>query len=68
MNEVEFVKPGDQMNVERAKELMIRYGRCIVCGRFLKVAKSVERGIGPVCFSYFGNIKKEDIPLGWSIN
>jgi len=43
----------DRMDIERAKELMIRYGRCIVCGRKLKVAESVERGIGPICIKYF---------------
>lgn len=43
----------DRMSVEKAKKLMIRYGRCIVCGRQLKVAESVERGIGPVCIKYF---------------
>ena len=42
-----------KMSIERAKKLMIRYGRCIVCGRRLKVAESVERGIGPVCIKYF---------------
>jgi hypothetical protein len=47
------LRPEHQMSVTRAKELMIRYGRCIVCGRYLKVAESVERGIGPVCIKYF---------------
>lgn len=43
----------DRMSVERAKEFMIRYGRCIACGRRLKVAKSIEQGLGPVCEKYF---------------
>lgn len=43
----------DRMPFEKAKHLMIRYGKCIVCGRRLKVAQSVERGIGPVCINYF---------------
>ena len=47
------IKPEYKMDIERAKELMIRYGRCIVCGRRLKVAESVERGIGPICIKYF---------------
>jgi len=51
------LKPQHKMFIERAKRLMIRYGRCIVCGRRLKVAKSVERGIGPVCIKYFRGIK-----------
>lgn len=45
--------PENRMPLERAKELMVRYGRCINCGRFLKDAKSVERGIGPVCIKAF---------------
>jgi hypothetical protein len=43
----------DKMNFEKAKALTIRYGRCICCGRRLKAAQSVERGIGPVCRRYF---------------
>lgn len=46
----------DRMNIEEAKKLMIRYGRCIVCRRKLKVAKSVEEGIGPVCKKYFRGV------------
>jgi hypothetical protein len=43
----------DRMPYERAKALSIRYGRCINCGRRLKAADSVERGIGPVCAKAF---------------
>lgn len=45
-----------RMDVERARELTVRYGRCIVCGRHLKDAKSVERGIGPVCIQSFRTV------------
>lgn len=45
--------PEDKMPLDKAKEYTIRYGRCIVCGRFLKKAESVERGIGPVCIKSF---------------
>lgn len=45
--------PDDKMPLDRAKEYTIRYGRCIVCGRDLKKAESVERGIGPVCIKSF---------------
>lgn len=45
--------PEDKMPLDRAKELTLRYGRCIVCGRGLKAAKSVEDGIGPVCIKSF---------------
>lgn len=48
------IHPEHLMDLDRAKNLMIRYGRCIVCGRRLKVAESVERGVGPVCIKYFG--------------
>lgn len=41
--------PTDRMPYERARELTVRYGRCINCGRALRSAESVERGIGPVC-------------------
>jgi len=47
------IRPEYKMSLERGKELMIRYGRCIICGRRLKVAESVERGIGPICIKYF---------------
>lgn len=47
------LSPADRMPLEDAKALTARYGRCIVCGRHLKDAKSVEAGIGPVCRTYF---------------
>jgi hypothetical protein len=47
------IAPEDKMPLERAKELTIRYGHCIVCGKALKVAESVERGIGPICIRSF---------------
>lgn len=47
------LSPDDRMPFEDAKALTARYGRCIVCGRHLKAAQSVERGIGPVCRTYF---------------
>lgn len=42
-----------RMPLEEGKALCIRYGRCICCNRVLKAAKSVERGIGPKCITYF---------------
>lgn len=50
---IRHLKPEHKMDVERAKALTIRYGRCINCGRHLKAAESVERGIGPVCIKSF---------------
>ena len=48
--------PTDRMSFEKGKQLMIKYGRCIVCGKRLKTAESVERGMGPVCVKYFGGM------------
>jgi hypothetical protein len=50
------IKPEHKMELEKAKQLTIRYGRCIVCGAQLKDAKSVERGIGPVCIKSFATL------------
>lgn len=50
------IRPEHRMDVERAKALTLRYGRCICCGRFLKAAQSVERGIGPVCIKAFRRV------------
>lgn len=47
------LRPADRMPLERARELTVRYGRCLNCGRRLKDATSVERGIGPVCLKAF---------------
>lgn len=51
---VRALRPEHRMPLERAKALTIRYGRCVNCGRSLKAAVSVERGIGPVCVKAFG--------------
>lgn len=42
-----------KMTLDEAKEFMVRYGRCVRCSRRLKVAQSVEQGLGPVCIQYF---------------
>ena len=52
---VRRLKPHHKMSIERARELTIRYGRCLACGRRLKNAESVERGIGPVCRKAFSS-------------
>lgn len=51
-----MILPSHQMSIERAKELTLRYGRCINCGRKLKAGVSVERGIGPVCIKRFRSL------------
>lgn len=50
---VQQLRPEHRMPLDRAKELTLRYGRCINCNRKLKAAVSVERGIGPVCIKAF---------------
>lgn len=40
----------DRITGDRAKELSVVFTSCIVCGRHLKNALSVERAIGPVCW------------------
>lgn len=52
---IKRLKPHQRMSIERARELTIRYGRCLACGRALKNAESVERGIGPVCRKAFSS-------------
>lgn len=47
------LRPEDQLSLEEAKPLIIRYGRCLFCGQFLKAAKSVERAVGPVCYTRY---------------
>lgn len=44
---------GRKMTLDEAKAFILRYGLCCRCGRRLKAADSVERGIGPVCVKYF---------------
>jgi hypothetical protein len=61
---INLISPDEKLPFEEAKELSIRYGRCLVCGRHLKDAHSVAEGIGPVCRKTFGPIhtaiKKSD--------
>ena len=52
--------PEDQMSLEDARPLLLRYGRCIACGRLLKAAASVERSVGPVCVKMFGPTLAEE--------
>ena len=46
---------GRKMTMDEAKAFILRYGQCVRCGRHLKDANSVERGIGPVCIQYFNS-------------
>jgi hypothetical protein len=49
----EVARTGRKMTLDEAKAFILRYGQCARCGRGLKDATSVERGIGPVCVKYF---------------
>jgi Family of unknown function (DUF6011) len=58
----------DRMPLAEAEMLTTRYGKCIapgpnggICGRRLRAAESVRRGIGPVCVKYFGPVHPEDM-------
>lgn len=57
--ESKMLKLSDRMSVERGKELVTLYGRCLACNRKLSAASSVEKGIGPVCIGYFGPVLQE---------
>ena len=46
-------REGVRMTLEQAKAFTLRFGICARCGRHLKAAESVERGIGPVCWKWF---------------
>lgn len=46
---------GRKMTLAEAQDFLIRYGQCVRCGRHLKDAKSVSKGIGPVCEKYFAD-------------
>jgi hypothetical protein len=50
---IRALTPTMRMDETRAREFGLRYGVCACCGRALKVAESVERGIGPVCIKWF---------------
>jgi hypothetical protein len=47
----------DRWDLADAKDFLTKFARCIVCGRHLKAAKSVEQSIGPVCAKYFATTK-----------
>lgn len=50
---LQVIRPEDQMTLEEARPFIIRYGRCIFCNTVLKDARSVERGVGPVCIKRY---------------
>lgn len=44
----------DRLDPQAATSFSIKYGLCLWCGRHLKDAHSVARGIGPVCAGRLG--------------
>lgn len=56
------LRPEDQMTLDEARPFIIRYGRCIACGTALSDARSVERGIGPVCVKKFAGYEPTPAP------
>ena len=42
--------PADALPLEEVTALSVQWESCLVCGRHIRVAESVERGIGPVCY------------------
>ena len=46
---VRKLSASDRMTVERARTLVVEMSMCCVCGADLTDAKSVAKGIGPVC-------------------
>lgn len=57
------LRPGDQLSLEEAKPYIIRYGRCLFCGQFLRAARSVERSVGPVCIKRYAGENNLDEPV-----
>lgn len=47
------LRPEDQLTLTEAREYLLRYTHCMICGRFLKAASSVIDSIGPVCRQMF---------------
>lgn len=51
------LRPEDQMTLEEARPFIIRYGKCIFCNTRLEDARSVARGVGPVCLRRYAPAK-----------
>lgn len=42
-----------RMPIEKAKDLYIKYGKCIICGKTLKRKEWIEKGVGCKCAENF---------------
>lgn len=51
---ITHLTPAMQMSLEDAKAFYTKTGRCMNCKKELKVAASIEKGLGPVCAKMFG--------------
>jgi hypothetical protein len=49
MGAIKRLTRGMRLTLAQAQAFGIQYGVCIVCGKTLTDAKSIARGIGPVC-------------------
>lgn len=56
------LRPDDLMTLEQAREYLVRYTHCMVCGRLLRDATSVLDSIGPVCRKMFAEPPREEDP------
>lgn len=43
------LQPAELLSVSQVEALSVEWGQCLLCSRALKVAESVQRGVGPVC-------------------
>lgn len=59
---LQTLRPSDQLTLEQAREYLVRYTHCMICGRPLKDATSVADTIGPVCRRMFRSEDDDDEP------
>lgn len=50
---IQHITPSMKLTLEEAQAFYTRTGRCMNCKKELKVAKSIEKGLGPVCAKMF---------------
>jgi hypothetical protein len=50
---IKWIRPEMRMTAEMAEEYSLKFNSCMWCGRPLKAAKSVAKGMGPTCAKKF---------------
>lgn len=50
---IRHITPAMKLTLEDAKAFYTKTGRCLNCKKELKVAASIEKGLGPVCAKMF---------------